>query len=374
MTHSHGIRLSVVILSFNGMDHLPECLSSLDKQTGKPFELIVIDNGSTDGSMEWLHENYPGATIIPLGKNMGFCRGMNQGLKHASGDWVLLLNQDVRLAPDCLHACVQALKTPPSDPAPLDGMPRAVAGVFPKIMFHAVPGFINALGSDWFEMCHWRDVRVGLPDLGGFDMPETVFGSIFPAVIVHRRILLDAGAFDPMFWSYCEDFDLCYRLNIMGCRFVTAPAAVIYHKYRASSRDTSDPLWSRYWFIRNYLLVFLKNYERHNLAQYGRRIFRRYLGNVMTAARRSGNRREWWMCVRIIRSLVFNSPRIILRRLRIQKRRLLPDRLFWRTTQPVEDFNIFHVEGCIVLSLLSMRYAEQKVESYRINDVEFSVR
>ncbi|MCD4654637.1 hypothetical protein K8T06_11990, partial [bacterium] len=215
---------------------------------------------------------------------------------------------------------------------------------------------------------------VGLPDIGGFDEPETVFGSIFPAVLMHRQRFLDIGAFDPLFWSYCEDFDVCYRANILGFRFVTSPKAVIRHKYRASAKDTTDPLWSRYWFIRNYLLVFLKNYQSKNLIKSGRHIYRRYLGNVIRNARVSKNRAELNMCRRIIFNLFRNLPQVFRSRRIIQKKRRYPDDLFWRISSPIEDFNIFHVEGCPVLSLLAMRSGRGELEPYKVDDVEFVIR
>lgn len=349
-------RLSVVVLSYNGMDHLPECLQTIYAQDFSDFEVIVVDNGSTDGSGAYVLKSWPSVRVIALKSNTGFCTGMNRGIEEARGELVLLLNQDLGLEQNCFAALVKTWEIPPPDSVLVDCpvTERPVIGVFPKVMFYSVPHFINAFGADWHASCHWRDSRVGLPDIGAFDKDETVFGSIFPAVLFDRRKLLDIGAFDPVFVSYCEDFDVCYRSNILGYRFVTCSNAVIRHKYRASSTDQTDPLRARFWFIRNYLLVFLKNYELKNLLRYGLSIFRRYVWNTIRHAVRTRHRAELVMCIRIFGSITKKLPEVLRSRYRIQKNRKFDDRCFWKT-EPVEEYNIFHVEGSIVLSHQSLR-------------------
>ena len=377
MTDLARPRLTAVVLSYNGMSHLPGCLDSIAAQTLDLFQLIVVDNGSTDGSADYVQQHHPTARLIRLTGNTGFCKGMNVGAQSADAELVLLLNQDITIHPDCFRQLLETWDEPPEDC--LDDRagvvsPRPGLGVFAKIMFYDAPSVINSFGVDWFKETHWRDYRVGLPDAPDLDRSETVFGSIFPAVMFHRQRFLDMGAFDELFWSYCEDFDVCYRGNILGYRFITSPKAMIHHKYRASSTDKSDPLRSRFWFIRNYLLVFLKNYRLGLLMKHGRQIYRRYLGNALTIAKRNGNAPEVKMYRRILLSLLKHSPRILMRRRWVQKRRVIQDEVLWRNTSPIEDFNIFHVEDCPVLSLLSMRYAKGKVDSYDKDGVEFRVR
>jgi len=373
-------RLTAIVLSYNGSEYLHACLDSINNQSCPAcpdYQLIVVDNGSTDQSISIIRSLCPDALLVTLDKNQGFCQGMNIGIQKSEGELILLLNQDIVLEKECFQNLLETWDNPPPDNliASSSGKTdRPLMGVFPKVTFYDSPKTINAFGVDWFEDCHWRDSRVGLFDSGAFEQAETVFGSIFPAVLMHRQRFLDMGSFDSLFWSYCEDFDVCYRTNILGFRFVTSPGAIIQHKYRASSRDTVDPLWSRYWFIRNYLLVFLKNYEAVNLFKYGRKIYRRYLGNVWKNARHTKNREELKMCRRIALDLIRNIPTIVMRRRFIQKNRQISDEALWSKSFPVEDHNIFHVENCPVLSLLSLRCARGEFESYMINDVEYFVR
>lgn len=377
MTVIPSARLTVIILSFNGMDHLPGCLESIKRQSFHQFNLIVVDNGSTDGSAQYVTDHYPDVTVVRLEKNLGFCEGMNVGIRQATGELVLLLNQDIVLDPECFRSLLNTWDNPPDDTvdlSPGNTGSRPVLGIFPKILFYHADRLINAFGVDWFQNCHWRDVRVGLPDIGGFNQSETVFGSIFPAVLVHRDRFIKIGLFDSLFWSYCEDFDICYRANILGYRFITSPESRILHKYRASSRDDSDPLWSRYWFIRNYLLVFLKNYQLKNLWRYGRHIYRRYLGNVRSNALRTGNLAELKMCRKVSLDLMLRLPAILVRRWRIQRQRKYDDRQFWRTTEPIEEHNIFHYQGHPVLSILALRCGKGETMAYSVDNSEINVR
>ncbi|MBN1296227.1 glycosyltransferase, partial [bacterium] len=106
-------RLSVIVLSFNGMQHLPECLASIQRQISDLDEFIVVDNGSRDGSAEYVGTHFPDARLIRLPENQGFCRGMNVGIQNASGDLILLLNQDLRLHDACLRNLVHTWHHPP---------------------------------------------------------------------------------------------------------------------------------------------------------------------------------------------------------------------------------------------------------------------
>ena len=343
--------VSIIVLSYNGMEHLPDCLGSVSAQSDADCELIIVDNASSDGSAAWVRSNYPHARLIESPRNIGFCAGMNLGLRHSDADYVLFLNQDTILEPLAIHELIKAMQRQSPD----------VIGAFPKVVFHAAPLFINAFGVNWYESCHWRDTRVGLPDLGQFKTSERVFGSIFPAVLFRRESFIEIGAFDELFWSYCEDFDVCYRTQLFGYHLITVPGAIIRHKYRSSSRDATNPLWSRYWFIRNYLLVFLKNYELKNLWIHRYVIFMRYNGHALRTAWVNRNRAELAVYLKVLMSLFLNTPRICKRRFFIQLHRKKNDQDIWRHGV-VEEHNIYHVDGCIVLSLKSLRAALRSEE------------
>ncbi len=360
--HDESPVTSIIVLIWNGREHVSECFRTIFEQDDSDFEVIAVDNGSTDDSITWIQTHYPTVRIISSPKNRGYCGGMNLGIRHAQGEYIFLLNQDISLDASCLRNLTRTMKNASTN----------VIGVFPKVVFYSLPHFINAFGVRWYEQCHWRDTRVGLFDAGQFTDTETVFGSIFPAVMFKRSLFEKIGGFDECFWSYCEDFDVCYRAGVMGYTFLAQPSSEIRHKYRASSRDTSDPLWSRYWFVRNYLMVFLKNYEWKNLRLYARIIFLRY---YWLSFKNAWHHRTWSevkMYLKVAVNLMFHLPHILVERRSIQKQRKVSDREIW-STGSIEEFNIYHVDGNIVLSLNALRAAvRNEMYDYQIGERGYS--
>jgi GT2 family glycosyltransferase len=355
-------RTSIIVLSFNGLEHLPGCIGSISNQTDQNFELIIVDNASKDDSVIWIQQHCPSARLILSKKNIGYSGGMNLGARASAGTFLLLLNQDVVLEPECLERLCREL----------DHRSDTFHAVFPMVRFYHARDFINAYGAAWYETCQWRDTRVGLMDLGQYSESEQVFGSIFPAVMFRKDKFFEIGAFDELFWSYNEDFDICYRSNLFGYKFICTPKAVIFHKYRASSKDSSDPLWSKYWFIRNYFLVFLKNYELSSLIKYRKILFMRYLGHATKDAWKFRRFRELILYFKIVVWLVIRSPWIMKRRYFIQKHRKIPDNNFW-VYGKVEEYNLYHYNGAIVLSLKALRASTRGEKyMYRAGRHEFS--
>ncbi|MCD4653176.1 glycosyltransferase, partial [bacterium] len=181
MTQISRSRLTVIVLSYNGLEHLPACLESVRNQSVSDFQLVIVDNGSSDGSIEYIRHEFPEAHLIALDENQKFYQKINTNIQNTTKKFILLLNQDIVIEKECFRNLLETWDNPPEDS--LDetisgSAQRPIIGVFPKVTFFDSPGTINAFGVDWFKDCHWRDSRVGLPDIGGFDEPETVFGSI----------------------------------------------------------------------------------------------------------------------------------------------------------------------------------------------------
>lgn len=339
-------RISVIIVNWNGKHLLEECLSSLMGQTLPPSEVILVDNGSDDGSAEFVEQRYPEVQLVRNPANWGFCRGNMVGIDKAGGEWLFLLNNDTWLEPTCLEGLAAQMQASPADRI----------GVFPKVVFYDAPQVINALGTFWNYRHHWRDFRVGLLDVGQFNMPEAVFGSLFAAVLLDRAHFERIRGFDEAFFSYGEDFDVCYRANLMGHRFYTAPRAVVHHKYRGSAREEADPLWSEFHFRRNYLMVFIKNYEFANLLRYGPIIIGRYFGASFLRALVRRDRRRLRMFAHIVSSLMVKMPHLLQQRRQIQRLRCRRDAELW-DWRDVEDYNVFHYEDAIVLNTWNLQTA-----------------
>jgi len=354
--------VSIVIANWNGEGHLEECLGSISAQDYSPVETIVVDNASDDGSVDLVRARFPGVKVIENGVNRGFCGGSNQGALAASGELLFLLNNDTAIAPDCVEQMVECIQE----------QDERCIGCFPKVVFHSDPHIINAMGAHWHARCHWRDARVGQLDQGQFSRPERVFGSIFPAVLFKRDAFFKIGMFDETMFSFCEDFDLCYRANIFGYHFVTAPQAVVRHKYRSTAASAYHQRWQHYFFVRNYLYVFLKNYSLKNLARHFPHALHRYVGKSALISLRRGDLKGFLMHVRALAFILVKLPKLIRARSFVQRNRLLSDEDIWSHSN-VEHYNIFHHFGRPVLSLLNVRTGLSGLSSYKVNGKEYQI-
>ena len=244
MADRSGIRASVVIPNWNGAAHLPACLDALRQQTYTGFETIVVDNGSTDGSLDLLTERYPGVQIVALSHNHGYAGGCNAGLETANGDILVILNNDTEVEPSWLAALLLALEKHPEA-----GMAT------PKVLLWDDHARLHTTG-DYVRTNGIPDSRgVWELDKGQFDDQLYVFGASGVAPAYRRAMLKDIGLFDVDFQSYCEDVDLSWRAQLAGYRCVYAPRARLYHKVSATGKGTIRS----FYVARNTIWTLVKN-------------------------------------------------------------------------------------------------------------------
>jgi len=355
--------LSIIITNWNGRIHLSECFESLRKQTFRDYEILMVDNNSQDDSIEYTKDNFPEVKIIQSEMNRGYCGGNNLGCESSKGKFILFLNNDTVLHEDCLDELVKTLKS-------ADG---EIIGVFPKVKYYKNPQMINAIGVVWHKRIHWRDHRVGTFDFGQHKNTEVVFGSIFPALLIKKKEFIAIGMFDESFFAQCEDFDLCYRANILGYRFLIQPKAEILHKYRATSKELFRPHWHHYFFVRNYMLVFLKNYEMRNLLKHLPYAFYRYVIKGLMQSVKRFDYKFLFIYLRIIIYLILKSPHWMKRRKQIQSKRVIDDVKLWKDTQ-VEEFNPFNYKGRFVYSLLNLRASLNESLQYEVDGKLYTIK
>ena len=239
--------VSVVVLNWNGAHLLPACLDSVRGQTLDDLEIIMPDNGSTDGSLELVAERYPEVRVIRFPRNMGFCLAVNAGLRASRGEFVALLNNDTELDPRYLEELVSAM--------------RADSGVgicAPKMVYHEDPGLINSAG----HACRPEGVVVDIGrrerDGEWFDRPREVLGACAGAALYRRRMLEEVGLFDPDFFITYEDVDLNWRAQGAGWRARYVPSAVVKHREGVSrgirsrraaflGRRNTAHVWTKDW-------------------------------------------------------------------------------------------------------------------------------
>jgi len=345
------IDVSVVIINWNHRDLLKNCLESLEKQTHPILETIVVDNGSTDDSVA-VAQSY-GCRVISNPENAGFCVASNQGFRIAKGQYVFLLNNDTTLDEDCIGHLVEALSK--SQPGCL--------GVFPKVVLHDEPKVINAFGVIWNKKEFWRDMRTGLVDLGVEKGIQRTFGSMFAAVLFDKNLFMEIGMFDEDLFSYGEDFDVCYRANIAGYTLDVCAEAIVYHKFRSSAGEKADPEWANFFFIRNYLMTILKNYELRNvLIHFPRALYRFYVKGILWALRWR-NYPRLRTHFRVAASLVRLSPLILRKRRVIREMRKKHDVEVWDCSH-VPPFNPYYYDNCVVISRESLEAARNLAREF----------
>ncbi len=252
-----GSRTHVVILNWNGRRYVRDCLDSVFAQTYEDAKILVVDNGSTDGSAEFIQEAFPEAVLIALPENLHFARGTNAGVEVALRDpaceFVVTLNNDTRSDPEFLGGLVKAAQE------------ERVGMVAAKLLFMDRPKILNTTG-----ICPTRDgsgVDRGWnqPDEGQFDGATDVFAPTAGAALYRRSLFERVGLFDGDFVAYYEDLDLAWRARLASWEARFEPRAVVYHKYSASSSYQSA--WKTYQGERNRIWNLVQNYPLQYLAE-----------------------------------------------------------------------------------------------------------
>jgi GT2 family glycosyltransferase len=243
MTERHG-GTSVVVPNWNGERWLPGCIESLDRQAERPDEVIVVDNGSTDGSVALLRDRYPHVIVLELHANTGFAHAANRGIAAAQGELVALVNTDVELAVDWLARMVGALTAD-----------AGAASVACKLLDLRDSGRVYDAGDILRRdgACEQRG-RFEIDD-GTYDTPGEVFGACAGAALYRRRAVLDAGGFDERFFAYLEDVDLALRLRLAGWRCRYEPAVALHAGGGSSDRH---PQMLDFLVQRNTLVLVAK--------------------------------------------------------------------------------------------------------------------
>lgn len=211
--------VSIVIVNTNELHHLRRCLPAIFAQRYANFELLVIDNVSTDGSLEWVGENFPLAKIVRNGANLGYAGANNVGFEHAQGEYVAVLNPDTEVGPEWLNELVAALEADPQ------------AGLAtPKVVHMNRPDIINACGNEvtftGLTFCRGLDQPISK-----FSRPERVSAVSGAAFVIRRSLLEKIGPFDESFFIYYEDTDLSLRALLAGYQCLFVPSAVVRHLY-----------------------------------------------------------------------------------------------------------------------------------------------
>ncbi len=260
---------SVVIPNWNGAPHLPTCLASLRRQTLPPFEVIVVDNASTDESRALLAAHFPEVKVIALPRNLRFAGACNVGIRASSGELVALLNNDTEADPRWLEHVVRCFARHPD------------AGfVASKLRLFDRRDHLHSAGDFYSRRGVPGNRGVWQKDDGQFDT-EYVFGACGAAAVYRRAMLDRIGLLDERFEFSCEDVDLSWRAQLAGYRCAFAHDAIVYHKVSA----TGGGVVNSFYDGRNFIWLLVKDVPGEVLRAHWRAMLREQLRIAWQAVR-----------------------------------------------------------------------------------------
>ncbi|MDO5841614.1 MAG: glycosyltransferase family 2 protein [Methanosarcina mazei] len=214
--------VSVVILSYNSKEDLKECIPSLISQTYQDFEIIFVDNASTDGSEEFIRANYPEIKVVQTGKNLGYPAGNNAGFEVAEGEYIVVVNPDTVPDPEWLAELVKPLEND-----------LTIAATTSKVLIYYQKDKINTCANTahYTGLTFCRGLNKSASELDSCQPVGAVSGCSFA---IRSDMLKNINGFDSDFFLYQEDADLSWRIRFAGGKIMYIPESIIYHKFRLS--------------------------------------------------------------------------------------------------------------------------------------------
>lgn len=238
--------VSVIIPNYNGMAYLDGVLSTLEKQTLRNYEVILVDNGSDDGSCAFVASHYPWVHMIELSENFGFCKAVNEGIRQARSNYVLLLNNDIEVEADFLEEMVSALRR----------HKKAFSCAARMIQYYDRDKLDDA--GNYYCALGWGYARGKGRDIHTYEKEEKIFSSCAGAAIYRKKVFDKIGYFDEEHFAYLEDMDIGYRARLHGYENWYAPKAVVYHVGSGTSGSRYNQFKTRY-SSRNNIYMIYKN-------------------------------------------------------------------------------------------------------------------
>lgn len=239
--------IAVVIPNWNGKEFLGDCLRSLELQSKKAL-IIVVDNGSTDGSADYVRKAFPGVELLAFDNNAGFAGGVNRGIRYAlkkGCEYIALFNNDAVAEKDWLKKLVQEMEQDKK------------TGIATGKLMRSDRKHLDSTGEQYSTS--------GMPfprgrneiDEGQYDKSENVFAATGGASLYRARMLNEIGLFDEDFFAYYEDVDISFRAQLAGWQVLYTPLAIAYHHIGGTSSKLGS--FTRYHSIKNFILLYNKN-------------------------------------------------------------------------------------------------------------------
>lgn len=244
-----SISASVIIPNWNGKHLLKVCLNSLKNQSLKNFEVIIVDNGSIDGSVEYIRKYYPKFRVIPLKKNVGFAPAVNLGIKTSRSKNVVLINNDTKVDKDCLKKLVESAKKH-----------KEVGMIAAKMLQFNNPNLIDSAGDYIDAVGHANNIGRGEKDGGKYNKSGFVFLVTGGGSLIKKEVFEKIGYLDDNYFAYMEDVDFGLRAQMVGFKAWYEPKAVIYHVHKATS--SRNKAFTEYLQFRNMTMTIIKDFPK----------------------------------------------------------------------------------------------------------------
>lgn len=238
------MEVSVIIPNYNGIAFLDSVLNSLEGQTADDFEVILVDNGSSDGSCSFAAASYPWVHILELPENYGFCRAVNEGIKASRAPYVILLNNDTEVTENFVEEMLAAIMR----------HKKAFSCGARMVQYHDRDKLDDA--GNYYCALGWSFARGRGRDIHAYEKEEKIFAACAGAAIYRKKILDQIGLFDEEHFAYLEDVDIGYRARIYGYENWYAPKAVVYHVGSGTSGSRYNQFKTRYSSRNNVYLVY----------------------------------------------------------------------------------------------------------------------
>jgi GT2 family glycosyltransferase len=308
-------RVTVVIPNWNGERFLQICLGSLRAQSFRNFETVLVDNGSSDGSVAFVEENFPEVRLLRLPENLGFSAAVNAGIRAAEADLIVLLNNDTEVDSGWLEAFVRAADDHPE------------AGFFAsKLVDFRDRRLLDGAGDALRRSGLPYRLGHGEIDRGQFEREAFVFSACAAAALYRRSVFEEIGLFDEDFFSNCEDWDVGFRAQLAGYRCVYVPGSVVYHVGSASTGGQKSALNTRLG-AQNGINVLVKNLPAALIARSLPFILAGQISRLAITALSPGLLKAYLSGLVGAGRLL---PTMLKKRREIQKRRRVPDNYVMR--------------------------------------------
>ncbi len=318
--------VSIIILNYNGLSDLKECFDSIFNLTYKNIEILFVDNNSQDNSVDFVKKNYKDVNILKLNRNYGFSQGNNVGAKIANGYYIVLLNNDTIVDKNWISEMVKIAQES-----------RKIGIIGSKIYYYDDRKIINFAGSTcdkYGKTTHVGQIQMDNPLL---NIQRKIFYACGASLMISRELYQKINLFDPAYFAYYEDVDVCWRAWIYGYDVVYAPKSFIYHKI---GKVINSNKFKKYLAERNKLRTILKNFELKTIIKimpgYFLDIFSRIYDAIFFKTRTSS------LLFRIyLKAIIWNIVHIkslIKYRKVIQSNRKIDDKFLLKIMKEISEF------------------------------------